>query len=342
MMAIIEYVWIGGEGELRSKTRVIDVKTTNNLDNIPKWNYDGSSTNQADGEDSEIVLTPRRVFWCPLRDNYGEDMIVLCDTSYPNGDSHPTNNRTWAKSVFDNRLVKDEHSWFGLEQEFFLVDKKTEKPIGFVESDKQGEHYCNAGKSMKIERDIVETHLRYCLKAGISISGVNAEVAPGQWEFQIGPCEGIDAGDELWMARYLMERVVELYDVSVNWGPKPLEGKWNGSGCHTNFSTKQIREGCEKKCGLDYIYEAIEKLSKKHVEHMTVYGKDNELRMTGEYETASYNVFTWGVADRGASIRIGNDNFKNKKGYFEDRRPGSNCDPYLVTAKLCETIILEK
>lgn len=78
-------------------------------------------------------------------------------------------------------------------------------------------------------RDIVEAHYRACLYAGINISGVNAEVAPGQFEYQVGPCEGISMGDELWMARYLLDRVAEDFGIVVSIHPKPVKGDWNGA-----------------------------------------------------------------------------------------------------------------
>jgi glutamine synthetase len=337
MTTFVEYVWIGGNNELRSKTKVIN-KLVFELKDIPKWNYDGSSTNQASGGDSEVIIVPRALFNDPFRGN--NHKMVMCDTYFPDGNPLPNNHRVWAKSLFDKNL--EEEPWFGLEQEYFLIDPKTNLPLGYNENIEQGQFYCSAGAENAHGRVIADSHLNACVSAGIKISGINAEVAPGQWEFQIGPCIGIEEGDHLWMARYLLLRVSEMYNVNINMHPKPLTGNWNGSGCHTNYSTKKMREGDDNNSGLEYINNAINKLSLKHKEHMDVYGVDNDKRMTGIHETASYDVFSYGIADRGSSIRIGNDNYKNGKGYFEDRRPSSNCDPYLVTGMIFKTTCLDE
>jgi len=234
----------------------------------------------------------------------------------------------------------EEEPWFGIEQEYFIIDPKTNNPLGFDENKKQGQYYCSVGAENAFGRKIAEEHLLECINYGVIVSGMNAEVAPGQWEYQVGPCVGIESGDHLWISRYILQKIAEKHNVIINFEPKPLSGDWNGSGCHTNYSTKKMREGTKNKTGLDYINEAIDKLSKKHNEHMNVYGSGNELRMTGQHETASYNVFSFGTANRGASVRIGNTNMRNQKGYFEDRRPSSNCDPYLVTSKIFETTVL--
>ena len=339
-MSIIEYVWIGGNNELRSKTKILyeEIKT---IDDIPNWNFDGSSTGQASGNDSEVIIVPRALFYDPFRERRWDGTphrMVLCDTYTPNNEPIETNNRHWASNIFSQR--PEEEPWFGLEQEYFLIDPKNMKPLGYEENKEQGQFYCSVGSENAFGRLIAEKHLEYCILAGIKISGINAEVAPGQWEFQIGPCLGIQQGDYLWMARYILKRVAEMYDTFVSFEAKPLSGNWNGSGCHTNYSTKKMREGFDGKEGIVFIHEAIDKLSKKHMEHMEHYGSGNKDRMTGEYETASYDTFSYGIANRGASIRIGNENHKNKKGYFEDRRPSSNCDPYLVTAMMFQTTCL--
>lgn len=335
--SFVEYVWIGGNNELRCKTKVVN-GLVNSVDDLSDWNYDGSSTAQAAGEDSEVIMKPCALFRDPFRGEHHK--IVLCDTYTPKGEPLANNHRVWAKSVFDAKL--EEEPWFGLEQEYFLIDPVIQNPLGFAEHKTQGQFYCSVGAENAFGRTIAERHLVACVHAGIKISGINAEVAPGQWEFQIGPCVGIEEGDHLWMARYLLERVAEMHGVSVNIDAKPLKGDWNGSGCHTNYSTKNMREGTDEKTGLMFIEEAVEKLSLKHKEHMDVYGTGNDERMTGAHETASYDTFSHGIANRGASVRIGNENYKNQKGYFEDRRPSSNCDPYLVTGMIFKTTCVDE
>jgi len=334
MVFLAEYIWIGGNNELRSKCRVMDGYDKDSV--YPDWNYDGSSTGQAIGSDSEVIMKARAVFKCPFR--RGENRIVLCDTYLPNGQPHITNHRAGAVEIFDKKI--EEEPWFGLEQEYFLIDLKTGKPLGCEYSiPEQGPFYCGVGGGNALGRDVVEEHLEKCLYAGLKISGINSEVAPGQWEFQIGPSLGIESGDHLWMARYILNRVCEKYGVRLDLTPKLIK-ETNGSGCHANFSTKGMREGTAEKTGLELIDEAIMKLSKKHLEHMIIYGEGNKERMTGHHETASYDEFSFGRANRGRSVRIGNDTINNKRGYFEDRRPASNSNPYLVTAKIFQTCCL--
>ncbi len=338
MKTLVEYVWIGGNNNLRGKTKVMDGEV-NSVADLSEWNYDGSSTNQAAGEDSEVIIKPCALFNDPFR--RGNHKMVLCDTYRPDGSPLQNNHRQWAKSLFDQAL--DEEPWYGLEQEYFFMDPNTNKPLGFPQNgfpNEQGQYYCSTGAQNAFGRQVAEEHLDACVYAGIKISGINAEVAPGQWEFQIGPCVGIEEGDHLWMARYLLERVAEKHGVVVDLEPKPVKGDWNGSGCHANYSTKNMRKGTDDKSGLQFIDEAIEKLSHRHMDHMNVYGSGNEERMTGAHETASYDKFSHGVANRGASIRRGNQTVKDGKGYFEDRRPSSNCDPYLVTGIIFETTVL--
>ena len=333
---MLDYLWIGGNNELRSKTRVVDKEVTD-ITEVSIWNYDGSSTAQAVGTDSEVMIIPRALYNDPFRGN--PHKIVLCETQKPDGTYLENSHRHWAKQQFDTKL--DEVPWFGLEQEYFIIDPKTKEPLGYNKNDTQGQFYCSAGAENSFGRIVSEEHLNACIYAGIQISGTNAEVAPGQWEYQIGPCTGIDQGDQLWVSRYLLIRIAEKYGVSIDITPKPLKGDWNGSGCHANYSTLNMRLGDGDKTGLDFINEAIEKLSKKHMEHMEVYGEDNAERMSGQHETAGFDKFSIGIANRGRSVRIGNDTINDKQGYFEDRRPGSNCDPYLVTGMLFKTTIVD-
>merc|ERR1711904_311341 len=229
--------------------------------------------------------------------------------------------------------------WYGIEQEYTLVKTDGHTPLGFPDVGypaPQGPYYCGAGFDSAIGRPIADNHYKACLYAGVTIAGINAEVMPGQWEYQIGPCEGIQSGDDLWMSRYLMIRVCEKHGVNVSFDPKPIPGDWNGAGCHTNYSTKEMREAG----GYAKIIAAIEKLGKKHEEHIAAYGEGNERRLTGAHETAAIDKFSYGVANRGASIRIPRDTEKAQYGYFEDRRPASNCDPYIVTSKIFDTTCL--
>ena len=335
MKTILEYIWIGGNYELRSKTRVVDIdlRTALKLSDIPNWNYDGSSTVQADGHFSEIFLRPCAFYRCPFRKN-DNSFLVMCSTFTPDGEATETNNRSNAVELFNRNL--EEEPWYGIEQEYFLIDPSTNLPPGFDANKTQGQFYCSVGVNNAFGRVIADEHLDACLYSGLNISGLNAEVAPGQWEYQIGPCTGISSGDQVWVSRYILERVAEKHGYAINWHPKPLKGDWNGSGCHTNYSTKSMRE----TDGLDVIYQAMDKLAERHDEHMAVYGNFNDERLTGAHETSPYNKFNWGVANRGASVRVGNETVQNKKGYFEDRRPASNMDPYLVTSIIFETTVL--
>lgn len=337
---VLEYIWLDGAHNFRSKSRTLEVTGNDDLEvnNLPHWTYDGSSTGQASGDNSEITLKPVRLFNCPFRGNNA--FLILCDTY--NSDDEPTqsNTRHDANSIFES--ASEEEPWFGLEQEYFMIDKNTRKPVGWPVNgfpEGQGKYYCGVGAGRVFGRKVADLHYKLCLTAGVNISGINAEVAPGQWEFQVGPCTGIEAGDHLNMARYILERVAELSNTEINYDPKPFPGDWNGSGCHTNFSTRNMRNGTSSQSGLDYINDAIQALSLRHKEHMDVYGNGNEQRMTGRHETASFTEFSSGVADRSASIRIPLNTKKNEKGYFEDRRPASNCDPYLVTSKIFDTVI---
>jgi glutamine synthetase len=325
---ILEYIWIGGDGELRSKTRVFDFGLYGK-NGIPEWNYDGSSTNQAPSDgNTEVILSPCANFKDPFRfiDKH-RCMLVLCDTYDNDGNPLPTNHRNSANKIF-KKIGDKVECWFGLEQEYFIRFNNC-----FLHPVNNGSHYC--GFSNKLEKTIVEEHLQACLLTGLQISGINAEVATGQWEFQIGPSQGINAADQLVIARYLLQRIAEKYDATIDYSPK-LSETANGSGCHINFSTDKMRE----EDGLTEIIACMEKLERKHEQHIAAYGKDNHLRLTGLHETSSMDKFTWGIGTRNTSVRIPNLTQKDGAGYFEDRRPAANIDPYLATSIIAETCCL--
>ena len=336
---LAEYVWVDAVGNTRSKTRTLPTDRTKAVEDLPKWNFDGSSTDQAPGDDSEVILRPVRIFRDPFRPRSDgvDNILVMCDTYTPAGEPLPTNTRAVAEAQFSGK--EDEEPWFGLEQEFTLFNLDEKTPLGWpkggMPSRPQGPYYCSVGPENNFGRHVTESLYRACLYAGINISGTNGEVMPGQQEYQVGPCVGIDAGDQLMMSRYILQRVCEDFQVYCTLHPKPItEGEWNGAGMHTNVSTKKMRE----EGGLEEIKQAIYKLGAKHDEHIAIYGEGNELRLTGAYETADIDTFCYGVANRGASVRIGRDTEAEGKGYFEDRRPSSNADPYLVTGKIFDTI----
>ncbi len=340
----LEYIWLDGNSPqcLRSKTKIVDSKDFEvDVTKLPLWSFDGSSTNQAEGKNSDLILKP--VFMCydPKRRHQfkSEAYLVMCEVMNPDGTPHKSNKRALIKEMLDEDESKN--FWFAYEQEYFIWDTHLNIPLGFesLEGKKQGPYYCSVGGNYNEGRDIiVESHLQQCLDADLGIEGVNAEVAPAQWEFQIFSKKGAkDAGDKLWIARYLLERECEQYNgLCINWHCKPLgAGDWNGSGMHVNFSNPLLRDvGGEEN--FNKVCEAFGKFIK---EHIAVYGRDNEQRLTGKHETASIDDFSYGVSDRGASIRIPISVIQNDwKGYLEDRRPNSEADPYEVAARIIETM----
>ena len=328
-----EYIWIDGyepTANLRSKTKVLDAPVSS-PEELPLWGFDGSSTLQADGGDSDCMLKPVWICKDPLRG--GDNILVMNEVCNPDGSPHKSNSR--AKLVELAKQFKDHDAWFGIEQEYTLMDGK--QPAGWPEEGfperPQGPYYCSVGFDDVAGRDMVEEHLDLCLEAGLEVSGINAEVMLGQWEYQVGPLPALEVGDQLWVARWLLERIGEDYGYRVELHPKPIKGDWNGSGAHINYSTASMRADG----GLKVIEEACEKLGQNIDKHIAVYGDHNEERLTGLHETCSINEFRYGVSDRGASIRIPMGVHNDGKGYLEDRRPASNVDPYKACAALIET-----
>merc|ERR1712109_448608 len=316
------YIWIDGTGEgVRAKTKTVDF-VPQKPEELPIWNYDGSSTGQAEGRNSDTYLYPVALYKDPFR--LGNHKLVLCETYKYNKLPTETNHRKACKETMDK--AKDQVPWFGIEQEYTLLAQDMH-PFGWPTNGfpgPQGPYYCGVGANKVYGRDVVEAHYRACIYAGVNISGTNAEVMPAQWEFQVGPCEGITMGDDLWIGRFLLHRVAEEFGVVATMDPKPM-----------------MEEG-----GLTVIEAAIDKLSRHHIRHIKAYdpneGKDNERRLTGLHETSSIHDFSAGVANRGCSIRIPRDCAEKKCGYLEDRRPSSNCDPYQVTDVLVKTCCLDE
>ena len=327
-----EYIWIDGHkptAKLRSKTKVFE-GPVKSLDDISMWGFDGSSTMQAEGSDSDCMLKP--IYYLPDPIRGGDDILVMNEVRKPDGSIHESNTRARLVEIAEKH--KDEDAWFGIEQEYTFF--KGRSPLGWPNGGypaPQGPFYCGVGADEVFGRDIVEDHMDICLQAGIQISGINAEVMPGQWEFQVGSLGPLEVSDQLWIARWILYRIAENYGVNATLHPKPVKGDWNGAGAHANFSTKPMRENG----GLKIIESACEKLGRKHEEHIAVYGAHNEERLTGLHETCAFHEFRYGVSDRGASIRIPMDTANNGKGYLEDRRPSANMDPYQVCAALIET-----
>ena len=325
-----EYIWIDGTeptARLRSKTKILADGAELGI-----WGFDGSSTNQAPGKNSDCVLRP--VFSCPDPLRGDPHVLVMCEVLLTDMTPHATNTRAQLESVAEK--FASQEPLFGIEQEYTFFEDG--RPLGFPAGGfpaPQGFYYCGVGADEVFGRDIVEAHLDACLIAGLGISGINAEVMPGQWEFQVGPLGPLEVSDQMWIARWLLYRIAEEFGVAATLDPKPVRGDWNGAGAHTNFSTKAMRESYEP------IIKACEALGKKAAEHVKHYGADIEHRLTGMHETAPWHEFSYGVSDRGASVRIPWQVEVDKKGYIEDRRPNANMDPYVVTRLIVDTVCSE-
>jgi glutamine synthetase len=335
---LAEYVWLDAHQTPRSKTKTLTTAPKTTAD-LPVWNYDGSSTEQAEGHNSEVLLYPRAIFKDPFRGAPHVLVLAECVNAW---DGKPAVGNSRAACAALMEKYADLDPWFGIEQEYTLmrpgkIGEPSSMPLGFnsdgSEPAPQGPYYCSAGFGAAIGRPVADEHYMKCLEAGVKIAGINAEVMPGQWEYQIGPCRGIEMGDHLAMSRYIMLRVTESHGCVCSFSPKPREGDWNGAGCHTNFSVEPMRfEG-----GFAVITSVCEAFGKVAPEHIKEYGDGNDKRLTGHHETCDINTFKYGVANRGASIRIPREAEKNGKGYMEDRRPAANCDPYRVTARIMKT-----
>jgi len=342
-----EYIWIDGTNPtatLRSKTRILASETT-----PPPWSFDGSSTHQAPGDASDRLLVPVHSVPDPIRqqDHQGEPhMLVLCEVCYPDETPHESNHRAELQAVLDAGADK----WgtaFGFEQEYTLFQGS--RPLGFPQERRfpvdQGPYYCGVGADEVYGRQLVEAHMQACVAAGLDITGINAEVMPGQWEFQIGGPEvgPLRAADHVWIARWLLYRLGEDFGVSATLDPKPVPGSWNGAGMHCNFSTIATRATPNKDpspgalFGIEAIIDICETLGHRTKEHLEAYGHGYEMRLTGASETCHYSRYRYGPADRTVSVRIPQHVVDAKCGYLEDRRPNANADPYQVATVMLKT-----
>lgn len=349
MVYIFEYIWLDGFNSIKSKTKII-YDLADNLTYydftkklclyVPKWNYDGSSTGQATTQKSDVILKPVNIFPDPFRKN-SKSYLILCE-SYDSDDKPLKDN--YRSIIYDKSNIINDFSelLFGIEQEYVIYDKNNSMPYGWLSINNPCSglvtpdncpYYCGVGGNHVFNRNFVEEHMEHCLYANIKICGINAEVMASQWEFQVGPLTPLDVCDHLIIARYILERLSEKYNCYINYDPKPIDS-WNGSGCHTNFSNKKMRE----EGGYNEIYNVCEKLSKTHAKHIKNYGNDNEKRLTGKYETSDINNFSYGEANRATSVRIPINVVKERKGYIEDRRPAANMNPYLVINEFLNTL----
>ncbi|MEK7641285.1 MAG: glutamine synthetase beta-grasp domain-containing protein [Patescibacteria group bacterium] len=354
-----EYIWLDGQAkkkqpgnfdqmaELRSKTQIVEVSDPRSVDvselpvsylkeSVEDWGFDGSSTEQALGDDSDCGLKPVAAYKDPIR-GY-PNILVMCEVVMPDGRPHRSNTR-W-KLARAAKRYQGERSLFGIEQEYTLFDRNM-KPLAWsvlgVEPAGQGRYYCGVGADRIFGRQLMERHTKACLDAGLKIGGTNWEVMPGQAEFQIGPLSALEVADQLWVARWLIQRIGEDLGIVVSFHPKPMgkDADWNGAGAHTNYSTAAMMA---QETGWDVIQKACKSLKRRHHEHIKVYGACNDQRLSGKHETCSIKKFRYGVSDRGASIRIPMRTAERKCGYIEDRRPAANMDPYLVCRAILETV----
>lgn len=345
MFGQAEYIWLDGTAPvqaLRSKTRILhDLGDQPQLTQFPQWSFDGSSTNQSPGNNSDLLLNPVCVVKDPIRGP--GNFLVMCEVMNEDGTPHASNQRAKLRAVLDKGAA-DLDAWFGFEQEYVINDGK--RPVDWPENgfpSPQGPFYCGVGAEVIYGRPLVEAHTKACLEAGLLIYGTNAEVMPSQWEFQIGyrgakdeKADALTTTDHSWLARWLLFRLGEEFGWTPNFECKPVKGDWNGSGQHTNFSTRDTRDPSK---GSGTIETYVSRFEKKHKEHIAVYGVGLEERLTGQHETCSIYQFKAGTADRGCSIRIPRQVAMLGYGYFEDRRPGANADPYAIATRILATVI---
>ena len=334
----LNYVWLDGNDtpQIRSKTKMMEVEDdqeTMSLSMIPDWSFDGSSCNQAEGEDSDLILRPYSLSKTPH-----ETFVVWCEVFKTDGVTpHETNYRAKLRNILKNNEQTRDY-WFGVEQEYVLYNAKEGTILGWEDGEPgpQGPYYCGVGGLRTVGRSFAMEHAATCKTMGVPLEGVNAEVMLGQWEYQVGHADALTVADQLWMARYMAEIISERYGYSISLEPKPMQGDWNGSGAHINFSTPSMRWSAS--CSMQYLEEVCNVFDKRR-EVMQHYGENNKMRLTGKHETAHWEDFSYGVSDRTASIRIPVTTARDSQGYLEDRRPGANMDPFQAFASIINVLM---
>ncbi len=329
-MIKLEYIWLDGytpEPNLRSKVKILPKEGAITLSECPEWSFDGSSTKQAEGHYSDRILKPVALYQNCMDDGLYRSYFVLCEVYNPDGTAHESNIR--------HILPNDDNVWYGFEQEYTII--KDGRPIGFPKDGfpaPQGKYYCGVGSEQVNGRSFVDEHLEICLNTGLSITGINAEVLLGQWEYQIFNTTSKSAADDLWISRYILQRLSEKWGYRIEFHPKPVMGDWNGSGLHCNFSNHIMRN----IGGMEYFSKLFNVFENRHTLHIENYGSSNEQRLTGKHETQSIHKFSWGVSDRGASLRVPIQTSLGWRGYVEDRRPASNADPYRIVKVISDAL----
>tara|TARA_R100001163_G_scaffold65831_1_gene65409 strand:+ start:6015 stop:7109 length:1095 start_codon:yes stop_codon:yes gene_type:complete len=345
----LDYVWLDGyeTKNIRNKTKymsldILEVDTDGRpsmkspekvLSLLPDWSFDGSSTKQAVGNNSDLVLRPVRVVRNPIEQFKINAFIVLCEVLNPDGSPHESNTRhDLIRSISE---TNQKEMMFGIEQEYTFINREG-SPLGWPDNpEEQGKYYCGVGGDVIRGREIADNHAMACLSADLLFEGTNAEVMMSQWEYQIGAGNAVLVSDHLWISRYLLQLLSERYSVCVSYDPKPVEGDWNGSGAHVNFSTKYMRQDSN----MEYLSVLCEGMEKHHDESISKYGEGNERRLTGDHETAHIDEYSFGISDRGASIRIPLSTVVKKgRGHLEDRRPAANIDPYECLESIVRTV----
>jgi len=243
MNVMVEYIWIDSDGKLRSKTKIIKDGTGA----PPRWNFDGSSTEQATPKNSDLTLEP--VFVCTDEIRRYPNLLALCEVLDKDGEPIHSNHRRRCSALEKRHRTK--YFWFGIEQEYTLTIGRAEKPLGLTlggyqrtrvdDIPEQGQFYCGLGANNAFGRKIAEEHMKLCLDTtlvggggSLLYCGMNAEVMPGQWEFQIGPGDPLHVSDRLWIARYLLIKTAEKHGISVSFKAKPHPIPWCASEAHNS------------------------------------------------------------------------------------------------------------